>query len=67
MDKWDEATAKIAKAVQAEEPDAALAAGLGLLAEFGRTLELISEDLDRLATAAEKANEPVIVSGGDAA
>ena len=57
MDKWDQITDRIKKAFIAEEPEAALSAGLELFAEFGRTLELLSADLDRLATAAEKANK----------
>lgn len=54
MDKWDELTGRIARAAAAEEPEAALMGALQLFAEFGRTLELISGDMDRLATAAEK-------------
>lgn len=61
MDKWEEITQKIIKAVQAEEPNAALVGSMQLIAEFGRTLELISEDLDRLASAAERANGPIKV------
>lgn len=63
MDKWDEIVDRIKRAMAAEEPDAALAAGLQLFAEFGRTLELISADMDRLATAAEKLAEPVEITG----
>ena len=54
MDKWDELTSRIARAAAAEEPEAALMGALQLFAEFGRTLELIAGDMDRLATAAEK-------------
>ena len=54
MDKWDELTGRIARAAVAEEPEAALMGALQLFAEFGRTLELIAGDMDRLATAAEK-------------
>ncbi len=54
MDKWDELTGRIARAAVAEEPEAALMGALQLFAEFGRALELISGDMDRLATAAEK-------------
>lgn len=57
MDKWDELTGRIARAAAAEEPEAALMGALQLFAEFGRTLELISGDMDRLATAAEKLTE----------
>lgn len=57
MDKWDELTGRIARAAAAEEPEAALMGALQLFAEFGRALELISGDMDRLATAAEKLTE----------
>ena len=53
MDKWDEITERLKRGLMAQEPDAVLAAGLQLFAEFGRSLELISADTDRLATAAE--------------
>lgn len=56
MDKWEELTHRIQQSLLAEEPDAAVAAGFQLLCEFGRTFEQIGADLDRLATAAEKAN-----------
>lgn len=63
MDKWDEIVHRIQQSILAEEPDAALAAGLQLFAEFGRALEQSSADLDRIATALEKSilidNEPV--------
>jgi hypothetical protein len=51
MDKWDEIIHRIQQAALAEEPEAALTAGLQLFAEFGRTLETISGDMDRIATA----------------
>lgn len=54
MDKWDEITERLKKAIAAEEPEAALAAGLQLFAEFGRTIELLTGDMDRIATAAGK-------------
>lgn len=54
MDKWDELVNRVKQGILAEEPDAALAGGLQLVAEVGRTLEQIAEDLDRIATAAEK-------------
>lgn len=54
MDKWDEICSRITRAMIAEESEAALLAGLTLFAEFGRTLELLSQDTDRLATAAER-------------
>ena len=60
MDKWDELVGRIQNGILAEEPEAAVSASFQLLAEFGRTLEQIGADLDRLATAAEKANEPII-------
>lgn len=59
MDKWDEMVSRVKQGILAEEPEAALAGALQLFAEFGRTLEQLSADLDRLATAAEKANEPI--------
>ena len=54
MDKWDELVGRVQQSILAEESDATLAAGLQLFAEFGRTLEQISADLDRIATAQEK-------------
>lgn len=65
MDKWDELTSRIARAAVAEEPEAALMGALQLFAEFGRTLELISGDMDRLATAAEKLTERPEISGDE--
>lgn len=66
MDKWDEIVDRLKRAMAAEEPEAALAAGLQLFAEFGRTLELISGDMDRLATAAEKlAGRPEITGSAE--
>lgn len=62
MDKWDELTQRIQNGFLAEEPEAVMAATFTLVAEFGRTLEQIGADLDRLATAAEKANEPIIAA-----
>lgn len=58
MDKWDDLTHRIQQGFLAEEPEAVMAATFTMVAEFGRTFEQISADLDRLATAAEKANEP---------
>jgi hypothetical protein len=52
MDKWDESVNRIKNSMLAEEPDAALAAGLQLFAEFGRTL-------DRIATALEGGYKPM--------
>lgn len=66
MDKWDKFVERIIKASQADEPQAAAAAVGGMLAEFCRTVELLSEDLDRLATAAEKANAPFEITGDPA-
>jgi hypothetical protein len=53
MDKWDEIVHRIQQGVLAEEPEAALTAALQLFAEFGRTLEMISGDMDRIATVME--------------
>lgn len=53
MDKWDEIVHRIQQSILAEEPEATLAAGLQLFTEFGRTMEQISADLDRIATAIE--------------
>jgi hypothetical protein len=53
MDKWDEIVHRVRSGILAEEPEAALAGGLQLLAEFGKTLEQIGADLDRVATALE--------------
>lgn len=60
MDKWDDLTSRIQNAILAQEPEAAAAAGFQLVCEFGRTLEMISADLDRIATAAEKFNGSII-------
>jgi hypothetical protein len=61
MDKWEEIIGRVKNGILAEEPDAALAGALQLFAEFGRTIELISADMDRIATTLEKAFEPGIV------
>ncbi len=53
MDKWDELVGRIQNGVLAEEPEAALTGALQLFAEFGRTVEQIGADLDRVATAME--------------
>lgn len=53
MDKWDELVDRIKHAALAEEPEAALAGALQLFAEFGRIVELISVDMDRIATTIE--------------
>lgn len=53
-DKWDEIVTRVKNGILAEEPEAALAGGLELLAEFGRTVEMISADMDRIATVLEK-------------
>jgi hypothetical protein len=55
MDKWDEIVGRVKNGILAEEPDAALAGALQLFAEFGRTMEMISADMDRVATVMEKA------------
>ena len=59
MDKWDDTVDRIKQAVLAEEPEAALAGALQLFADFGRLMELISVDMDRIATVLEgKSAEP---------
>lgn len=63
MDKWEEITHRIQQSILAEEPEAAVSAVFQYFAELGRTLEQIGADLDRLATAAEKANEPIVEQG----
>lgn len=55
MDKWDELTSRIQQAILAEEPEAAVSAAFQVVCEFGRTLEQVSFDLDRIATALEGA------------
>lgn len=59
MDKWDEIVHRIQQGILAEEPEAAAAAGLQLFAEFGRTMEQIGADLDRVATALETKPVPM--------
>lgn len=61
MDKWDESVERIKNGMLAEEPEAALAGALQLFADFGRTLEMISADMDRIATAIE--GQQVTISG----
>lgn len=61
MDKWDEIVGRVKNGILAEEPDAALAGALQLFAEFGRTIELISADMDRIATALE--HDKVTITG----
>jgi hypothetical protein len=58
MDKWDELVTRVKQGILAQEPDAALAGGLQLFAEFGRTIEQAGADLDRIATVLERAFEP---------
>lgn len=53
MDKWDDTVDRIKNSILAEEPEAVLAGSLQMVADVGRTLELISQDMDRFATAAE--------------
>lgn len=50
MDKWDKLTGLVVEAAKADSADLALIAGLTIIAEFGRTLELIAESLDQLAS-----------------
>jgi hypothetical protein len=61
MDKWDELTHRVQQALLAEEPEAAMSAAFSLVAEFGRTLETISGDMDRIATTLE--GQVVEISG----
>jgi hypothetical protein len=63
MDKWEETVERIKNGMLAEEPEAALAGALELFANFGRTLELISADTDRIATALER--QDVEITGED--
>lgn len=51
---WDESVEQLKRAVLAEEPAAAVTAALGMFARFGQVVELMSLDLDRIATALEK-------------
>lgn len=60
MDKWDELTHRVQQGFLAEEPDAVLAASFSLIAEFGRTMEQIGADLDRIATTTEGHGTPKI-------
>jgi hypothetical protein len=53
MDKWDELVNRVKQGILAEEPEAALAGSLQLLAEIGRTFEQLGADVDRIATAVE--------------
>lgn len=61
MDKWDEIVNRMKQGILAEEPDAALAAGLQLFAEFGRTMEQLGADTDRIATALEAGAKPPVL------
>jgi hypothetical protein len=63
MDKWDEAVERIKNGMLAEEPEAALAGALELFANFGRTLELISGDMDRIATVLERQDVEITGEG----
>lgn len=56
MDKWDEMVNRVKNGILAEEPDAVVAGSLQLFAEFGRTLEQMGADLDRVATVLENSN-----------
>lgn len=62
MDKWDGLTHRIQQGFLAQEPDAVMSAVFSLVAEFGRMMEQMSADLDRIATAMEMP-EPVEISG----
>ena len=63
MDKWDELTSRIQQAILAQEPDAAASAAFQVVCEFGRTLEQMGADLDRIATALEM--REITISGDD--
>jgi hypothetical protein len=55
MDKWDAIVNRIKQGMLAEEPEAALAGGLELLAEFGRTLDRIADALESPTISGEPA------------
>lgn len=60
-DVWEDAANRVRQGILAEEPEAALAGAMDMLANLGRVLELIAGDTDRIATALEggpKAQEP---------
>lgn len=57
MDKWDELVTRVQQGILAQEPDAALAGALQLFAEFGRAVEQLGADVDRIATALEAKKE----------
>ena len=61
MDKWEELTHRIQQSILAEEPEAAVSAAFQVVCEFGRVLEQMGADLDRIATAIEK--QTVEISG----
>jgi hypothetical protein len=63
MDKWDEIVNRIKQGMLAEEPEAALAGALQLFAEFGRTLEQLGADVDRIATTLEAAGQTPTITG----
>lgn len=54
MDKWDESVERVKHSILAEEPDAALTASLGMLADAGRSLDRIAENLELLASVTEE-------------
>jgi hypothetical protein len=57
-DIWEDATNRVKQGILAEEPEAALAGAMDLLANLGRVLEVISQDTDRIATALEGGTKP---------
>lgn len=61
MDKWEELTHRIQQSILAEEPESAVSAAFQVVVEFGRVLEQMSADLDRIATAIE--HQTVEISG----
>jgi hypothetical protein len=58
MDKWDEMVKRVKNGILAEEPEAALAGALEMVAEVGRTMEQLGADVDRIATALEGSQKP---------
>lgn len=70
MDKWDDMVSRVKNGILAEEPEAALSGALEMFAEFGRTVEQMGADIDRIATVLEKSlvthsSDSVIPVGGE--
>jgi hypothetical protein len=53
MDKWEDMVSRVKNGILAEEPEAALSGALEMFAEFGRTVQQIGFNIDRIATALE--------------